>query len=101
MTDAVKMRMGHSFPALSSLKKPTRLLSTKFGKGLIFMWRFIETNTAAMGTLKDCAVSPSSMAIGAGILQRDELAALGRVIGRGIGSSNGRFQPAISGHAAA
>jgi hypothetical protein len=32
-----------------------KLLSTKFGKGLIFMWRFIETNAAAMGTLNDCA----------------------------------------------
>jgi hypothetical protein len=31
------------------------LLSTKFGKRLIFMWRFIETNAAAMGTLNDCS----------------------------------------------
>jgi hypothetical protein len=43
--------------------KPIRQLSTKFGKRLIFMWPFIETNAAAMGTLGDCAASPSSMVI--------------------------------------
>jgi hypothetical protein len=37
---------------LSKTKKP---LSAKFGERLIFMWRFIETNAAAMGTLNDCA----------------------------------------------
>jgi hypothetical protein len=38
-----------------------KLLSTKFGERLIFMWRFIETNAAAMGTLNDCAAPPSSV----------------------------------------
>jgi hypothetical protein len=49
--------------SLSSLEKPTKLLSTKFGKRLIFMWRFIETNAAAMGTLNACAARPSSVVI--------------------------------------
>jgi hypothetical protein len=45
---------------LSSLKNKLRKpLSTKFGKRLIFMWPFIETNAAAMGTLSDCAAPPS------------------------------------------
>jgi len=43
--------------------KNRKILSTKFGKRLIFMWRFIETNAAAMGTLDDCAALPSSVAI--------------------------------------
>ena len=52
-----------SLLSLSSLEKPTKLLSTKFGKRLIFMWRFIETNAAAMGTLNACAARPSSVVI--------------------------------------
>jgi hypothetical protein len=61
------------------------------------MWPFIETNAAAMGTLSDCAAPSSSVVIiGAGILQRDELA----TARQGGGSSNGRFQPAISRRAA-
>jgi hypothetical protein len=50
---------GHSFSSLKNRK----ILSTKFGKRLIFMWRFIETNAAAMGTLDDCAVPPLSVVI--------------------------------------
>jgi hypothetical protein len=60
------------------------------------MWPFIETNAAAMGTLSDRGTSIIGGDIGAGILQRDELA----MLGRGIGPSNGLFQPAISRHAA-
>jgi hypothetical protein len=34
------------------LKKTRKLLSTKFGWRLIFMWPFSETNAAAMRTVK-------------------------------------------------
>jgi hypothetical protein len=48
---------------LSSLEKLTKLLSTKFGKRLIFLWRFVGSNAAAMGTLDACAARPSSVVI--------------------------------------
>jgi hypothetical protein len=62
------------------------------------VWRFIETNAAAMGTFNDCAAPPSSVVIQ---VPASFSVTSWRPLGRGIGPSNGRFQPAISRHAAA
>src|SRR5258707_13167350 len=51
MTDAVKMRIVIPFQFDKDKKTPIHV-STKFGRRLIFMWPFSETNAAAMRTLK-------------------------------------------------
>jgi hypothetical protein len=61
------------------------------------MWPFIESNAAAMGMLSDCAAPPSSVVIE---VPASFSVTSWRPLGRGIGSSKGRFQPAISRHAA-
>jgi hypothetical protein len=47
----------HSFPEKLTFPDKLKLLSSKFGERLIFMWPFGETNAAAIGTLKTRAGS--------------------------------------------